>query len=109
MSQSLSVNLSGCWLEHYGVTPSQFAELASRLESARHESVVTDVALMDSGEIPDQKIPLDGRFYQLPEVLLEDYNADRQTSELGQIPSDARQLKNSSEAVVILGLSLIHI
>ena len=104
MSQSLSVNLSGCWLEHYGVTPSQFAELASRLESARHESVVTDVALMDSGEIPDQKIPLDGRFYQLPEVLLEDYNADRQTSELGQILSDARQLKNSSEAVVILGI-----
>ncbi len=104
MSQLLSVDLSGCWLDHYGVTPSQFAELASRLESARHETIVTDVALMDSGEIPDQKLPLDGRFYQLPEVLLEHYNADRQTSELAQILSVARQLKDSSEAVVILGI-----
>ena len=104
MSQSLSVDLSGCWLDQYGVTPSQFAELASRLESARHESVVTDLALMDSGEIPDQKSPLDGRFYQLPETLLEHYNSDRQTSELAQILSVARQLQDSSEAVVILGI-----
>ena len=104
MSQSLSVDLSGCWLDQYGVTPSQFAELASGLESARHESVVTDLALMDSGEIPDQKSPLDGRFYQLPEILLEHYNTDRQTSELAQILSVARQLQDSSEAVVILGI-----
>jgi len=104
VSQSLSVDLSGCWLDQYGVTPSQFAELASGLESARHESVVTDLALMDSGEIPDQKSPLDGRFYQLPEILLEHYNTDRQTSELAQILSVARQLQDSSEAVVILGI-----
>jgi len=104
VSQSLSVDLSGCWLDQYGVTRSQFAELASRLESARHESVVTDLTLMDSGEIPDQKSPLDGRFYQLPEILLEHYNTDRQTSELAQILSVARQLQDSSEAVVILGI-----
>ena len=59
---------------------------------------------MDSGEIPDQKSPLDGRFYQLPEILLEHYNTDRQTSELAQILSVARQLQDSSEAVVILGI-----
>ena len=104
MSSSLAVDLSGCWLDEYGITPLQFAELANRLESIRDETVLTDVKLLESGAIPVEKMPLDGRFYQLPELLLSQYAEDRRTSELAQILSVARQLQESSEAVVILGI-----
>ena len=104
MSSSLTVDLSGCWLDEYGITPLQFAELANRLESIRDETVLTDVKLLESGAIPVEKMPLDGRFYQLPELLLSQYAEDRRTSELAQILSVARQLQESSEAVVILGI-----
>ena len=82
MSSSLTVDLSGCWLDEYGITPLQFAELANRLESIRDETVLTDVKLLESGAIPVEKMPLDGRFYELPELLLSQYAEDRQTSEL---------------------------
>ncbi|MEC9095130.1 MAG: glucose-6-phosphate isomerase [Planctomycetota bacterium] len=104
MSQSLSVDLSGCWLGEFGITQSQFAALASRLEAARDETVLTDLELMESGEIPAEKQPLDGGFYRLPELLLEQYRQDRQGSELTQILDVARQLQASSDAVVILGI-----
>ncbi len=104
MSQSLSVDLCGCWLDEYGITQSQFADLVSPLEAARDETVITDLNQMESGQIPIEKQPLDGRFYLLPELLLEQYQEDQQTSELFQMLSVARQLQASSEAVVILGI-----
>ena len=104
MNSSLSVDLSGCWLDEHGITKLQFAELANRLEAVRDETVLTDVKLLQSESIPVEKVPLDGRFYQLPERLLTQYAEDRRGSELAQILSVARQLQDSSEAVVILGI-----
>ena len=104
MTSSLRVDLSGCWLDDYGLTRQQFLELSSRLDEARHETVVTDETLMQSGEIPDEKQPLDGRFYLLPEGLLKDYGESRATSELQAILSTARHLQATSDAVVVLGI-----
>ncbi len=104
MNQPLSVDLSGCWLDGHGITQAQFSQLAERLENARDETTVTDVQLMQSGQIPVEKQPLDGRFYQLPELLLEGYREAGSSSELARILSAARQLQDSSEAVVVLGI-----
>ena len=104
MNSSLSVDLSGCWLDEHGITKLQFAELANRLEAVRDETVLTDVKLLQSETIPVEKVPLDGRFYELPERLLRQYAEDRRGSELAQILSVARQLQDSSEAVVMLGI-----
>ncbi|MDB4864695.1 glucose-6-phosphate isomerase, partial [Pirellulaceae bacterium] len=96
MNSSLSVDLSGCWLDEHGITKLQFAELANRLETVRDETVLTDVKLLQSESIPVEKVPLDGRFYELPERLLRQYAEDRRGSELAQILSVARQLQDSS-------------
>ena len=59
MNSSLSVDLSGCWLDEHGITKLQFAELANRLEAVRDETVLTDVKLLQSESIPVEKVPLD--------------------------------------------------
>ena len=52
MSRLLRVELSGCWLDKYGITREQFADLSERLEAARDETALTDVALLATGDVP---------------------------------------------------------
>ena len=104
MSRLLRVELSGCWLDKYGITREQFADLSERLEAARDETALTDVALLATGDVPPEKQPLDGHFYLLPEQLLNDYQVSRAESELGKILTTAKAIQSQSDTVVVLGI-----
>ena len=104
MSRLLRVELSGCWLDKYGITREQFADLSERLEAARDETALTDVALLATGDVPPEKQPLDGHFYLLPEQSLNDYQVSRAESELGKILTTAKAIQSQSDAVVVLGI-----
>ncbi len=95
---------SGAIHADYGVTAEQIRELYPRLESLRRELVEVDPQQYTSGEVPEEKQPLEARFYWLPQELLEDYQARRESSELGRIFKVANTLVHDIDAVVVLGI-----
>ena len=86
---------SGCYLGSTGLTAASLQELAPRLEAAREEVLVKDAALYASGgPIPAEKNPLDAGFLDLPKRLLDEYNADRPSSQLYRILKTAHRLRD---------------
>ena len=55
MSRLLRVELSGCWLDKYGITREQFADLSERLKPLGTKTALTDVALLATGDVPPEK------------------------------------------------------
>jgi glucose-6-phosphate isomerase len=95
---------SGAIHPQYGVTPEQLAELYPKLQSLRQELVEVDPGQYASGEVPDEKSPLDARFYWLPQEQLDAYKQHREGSELGRIFKVANSLASDIDAVVVLGI-----
>ena len=95
---------AGVMLEGTGLASGDLAALAPRLNAARQE-VLDDVTLWHRGDpVPDEKQPLDAGFIDLPDRLLAEYRANRQSSEIGQILATARRIQEEVDRVVLLGI-----
>lgn len=88
----------------FGITEDQIAGLSDDLTRLRQEMVATDRSQYDSGDIPEQKQPLDARFFWLPEEQLAAYEANRESSELGRIFQVANGIHQEIDAVAVLGI-----
>ena len=106
MSDSLiTYDPSGCFLPETGTSAAELAELAPRLEAARRIITEDDPRQFAHPEtIPPDKRPLDAAFYPLPEILLDEYGKQRETSELGRILRTVRALSELVDRVVVLGI-----
>ena len=95
----------GAFVPQLGVTQHQLDTLKPRLLAARDEVLHTDLALYASqSEIPVEKQPLDAGFLEMPERILDEYQTDRASSELGQILDAAARLRDRVDKVVVLGI-----
>jgi glucose-6-phosphate isomerase len=95
---------SGSINSDFGVTQEQISDLSENLNDLRTEIVETDPKQYLAGQVPEQKQPLDARFFWLPEEQLAAYEADRGGSELGRIFQVANGLHNEIDAVAVLGI-----
>ena len=68
---------SGSINSDFGITEDQIAGLSDTLGNLRTEMVETDQQQYESGQIPENKQPLDARFFWLPEEQLAAYQSDR--------------------------------
>jgi glucose-6-phosphate isomerase len=101
----LRFDYRGALNPQFGITEAQIKALAPRLLAAREEMLTTDMELYANPQsIPDAKQPLDAGFLDMPERLLEGYQADRSNSELGRILRCAATLKDRVDKVVVLGI-----
>ncbi len=95
---------SGVFLDEHGITPDDQLRLYPKREHARAETLA-DVELYRSGTVvPDFKLPLDSEFIDLPERLLEEYDSQGESSEVGRILTAARTLSERVDRVVSLGI-----
>ena len=99
----LRYDCSGVRPSSLGITEAQRQALDPRLLAAREEVVQSDLKLLESGSTPDQQ-PLDAAFYLLPEQLLGEYEQLGETSQLGRIQSTATRLRETLDAVALLGI-----
>jgi len=89
----------------HGITRDQFDGMADKLCACRQEMLQDDLSLWASGkDIPKEKQPLDAGFHEMPERLLDDYQADRSRSELDRILKTATRLRSLVDKVVVLGI-----
>ena len=89
----------------HGITKDQFDGMEEKLNACRVEMLKEDMQLWISGEkIPDAKQPLDAGFHEMPERILDDYQSDRENSELGRILNSAIRLGSLVDKVVVLGI-----
>ena len=95
---------SGSINSDFGVTQEQVSGLSGILAELRTEIVKTDPNQYQSGQIPEDKQPLDARFFWLPEEQLAAYEVDRRESELGRIFQVANGIHNEIDAVAVLGI-----
>lgn len=95
---------SGSINSDFGITEDQIAGLSDTLGNLRTEMVETDQQQYESGQIPENKQPLDARFFWLPEEQLAAYQSDRAESELGRIFQVANGMHNEIDAVAVLGI-----
>ena len=78
--------------------------MAAELTNVRAAMLDEDLQQFESGQIPDERQPLDAGFMELPERMLEAYRTDRQSSELGRILETAQRIQQSVDRVVVLGI-----
>ena len=101
----ISFSYDGSLIPKFGITQAQIEALSPELKAAQNEVIQTDLQLFESGEnIPEDKLPLDVGFHELPERILDDYQSDRANSELGRILVTAGELKQRVDKVVVLGI-----
>lgn len=99
----VSFDPSGAFLPT-GISQQQVSDLLPRLDEIRQEILTTDLELFASGEIPEEKQPLDAGFLELPVQLLAAYQANREHSELGRILKAAARIREAVDRVVVLGI-----
>jgi len=87
-----------------GISQDHIDAIKLNLESAREEVLKADMDQYASGEIPEEKLPLDSAFFDMPERILDAYQSDRENSELGRILKTAARLRDSVDKVVVLGI-----
>ena len=106
MSQSklISFDPRGVFFEPHGIKAQQFDDMATELTNVRAAMLNEDLQQFESGQIPDERQPLDAGFMELPERMLEAYRTDRQSSELGRILETAQRIQQSVDRVVVLGI-----
>ena len=106
MSQSklISFDPQGVFFEPHGIKTQQFDDMAAELTNVRAAMLNEDLQQFESGQIPDERQPLDAGFMELPERMLEAYRTDRQSSELGRILETAQRIQQSVDRVVVLGI-----
>ena len=101
---SLRFNPEGSFHPEYGIDPNDVASLDSAFGLLRSDILETDRACYESGNVPEEKQPLDSRFLWLPEETLEGYEKDREQSELGRIFKVANSIHDEIDAAAILGI-----
>jgi glucose-6-phosphate isomerase len=102
---ALQFDPQGAFVKDHGITPDDIKGLAEKLSQARKEVLTEDLELFaNGGEVPAAKQPLDSGYHELPERLLDDYQTDRSNSELHQILTTAKRLRESVDRVVVLGI-----
>jgi glucose-6-phosphate isomerase len=95
----------GAFIEATGISAADLTELAPRLDAARREVAEVDAQLFNTGApLPDEKVPLDAGFFELPERLLAEYEQQRGQSEVGRILGTANRLSEQVDRVVVLGI-----
>ena len=96
---------SNAFVTPHGITQDQFNGLKERLNACRDEMVKEDLPLWTSGQnIPGAKQPLDAGFHEMPERILDDYQSDRENSELGRVLKTAKRLGSLVDKIVVLGI-----
>jgi glucose-6-phosphate isomerase len=101
----LRFDYSRCLDEQFGITEVQLAAVRVQLDECRQEMLTNDLSLFASGRnIPQEKVPLDAGFLDLPDRLLDEYRTVRGTSELKLILETAKRLHETVDRVVILGI-----
>lgn len=80
-----------------------YEELQPALLAAREE-MLKDIELLGSDAIPAEKQPLDAGFQNLPQQLLDEYEAQGSESLLGRIEAKAAELRAQSDRFVVLGI-----
>ncbi len=70
--------------------------LAEPLQAARTETLA-DVRLMQSGDVPDEKQPLDAGFIEYPQTLLE-------SDQLAVLTGSAERLRTQIDRLLVLGI-----
>ncbi|MGY8768796.1 MAG: glucose-6-phosphate isomerase [Pirellulales bacterium] len=101
----IKYDAAGVLIPETGLSQDDLQLLAPQLEAARREFLDVDLALYASGDaVPDAKQPLDAGFFEMPEKLLSEYEADSEGSELGRILKTAKRLQESVDRVVLLGI-----
>ncbi len=102
--QPITFEPANAFVAPHGITPAQFEGLGDQLNACRHEMLNEDLTLWASGKnIPAAKQPLDAGFHELPERTLDDYQSDRDNSELRRILKSAKRLGELVDKVVVLG------
>lgn len=90
--------------EQHGLQADQIQRLAVKLEAARDEIFQTDLPAFATGKHLADKQPLDTAFVDLPERLLNEYESTGEASELGQILTTAKRIRQTVDRVVVLGI-----
>lgn len=100
----ITYNYAGAQVGSHGIAADDLESLGPALEVARAE-VLADFELWKSGKpAPAEKQPLDAAFIGLPEQLLNEYELRRERSQVGRIIARAKQLAESVDRVVVLGI-----
>lgn len=101
----IKFDYSNALIAEHGISEEMIAGIGDRLKAAQTEVLKTDLQMWGSGEdAPAEKQPLDAGFHEMPERILDAYQSDRETSELGRILKTASRLRESVDKVVILGI-----
>ncbi|MCP4816542.1 MAG: glucose-6-phosphate isomerase, partial [Planctomycetaceae bacterium] len=100
----LRYDSSGVRLADLGITDAQHQALEPGLLDARRQVVESDPKLLEGTSIPPDRQPLDAAFYLLPERLLEEHQQHGDASQLGRILETAGRLRDTVDAVALLGI-----
>lgn len=103
--QSLKFDFRGAIVPQISHLESLIQELTPRLYQIRDEVLNVDLQLFHQPQsIPADRQPLDAGFLELPEQILDAYQADRDRSELGRILKAAQRMREEVDKVVVLGI-----
>ncbi len=95
----------GAMLPQFGISAADIDGLYPRLLEIRDQIFAHELPLYHSGgAVPADWQPLDAGFIELPQRLLSQYQAERESSELGRILSVAKRLRDQVDRVVVLGI-----
>jgi glucose-6-phosphate isomerase len=100
----ITFDYSASLIPERGISQDQIDAIKPNLDSAREEVLKADMEQYASGSIPEEKLPLDSAFFDMPERILDEYQSDRENSELGRILKTAARLRESVDKVVVLGI-----
>jgi glucose-6-phosphate isomerase len=101
----LSYQWPGVLLERFGLPAAEIAAIYPRLLEIREQIFSVELPLFGSGEsVPAELQPLDAGFIELPQKLLEQYQSQREASELGRILGVAKRWRDQVDRVVVLGI-----
>lgn len=101
----ISYSWDGCLLSENGITNQQIEKLYPRLQEIRKEIFESELpAFHHGGQIPEELSPLDAGFIDLPERLLEEYDTNRDSSQLNRILDVAKRLRDAVDRIVVLGI-----
>ncbi len=78
-------------------------DLARALESARQDTL-NDVEIWQSGQIPQDREPLDAGFIQWPEELLADLQLHGSASLVARLNTCGARLRDQADSLVVLGI-----
>ncbi|QDT01137.1 glucose-6-phosphate isomerase [Adhaeretor mobilis] len=99
----LSYDPAGVMLPENGITPDDLAGMVNQLEEVRDE-VLAESQLWADGVTPEDKVPFDAGFHELPGRLLSEYRNRGADSEIGRIQVAADRLAGLVDRVVSLGI-----